>query len=272
MLPPPQRLVSLLEMLELRARRLFTIVSQVERVDAMMGIWKQADYKCPNMDSNLSVSVRNKMAKNYGLIVEAADTLGVPITKLAAQRVAKRLKERKKPVTLRELELIGMEVKSRLMDELSAVKLYALPKGAASFYNPHGALFGPEVEARFPDAIDDISEAGKCFAVGRYTASTFHLMRAMESAVQIIAAALGITNVEREWGKLLSDIAAAIEPMPKGDDRDAWSAVHANLYHVKQAWRNGTMHPKRTYTEEEAREVFDAMKAFMRHLAGMLPS
>ena len=59
--------------------------------------------------------------------------------------------------------------------------------------------------------------------------------------------------------------------MEKGDARDNWSQVHANLYHVKQAWRNDTMHPKATYTEEEAREVFDAMKAFMRHLATMLP-
>jgi hypothetical protein len=30
------------------------------------------------------------------------------------------------------------------------------------------------------------------------------------------------------------------------------------------------MHPKATYTEEEAREVFDATKSFMRHLASML--
>jgi hypothetical protein len=32
------------------------------------------------------------------------------------------------------------------------------------------------------------------------------------------------------------------------------------------------MHPKATYTEEEAREVFEAMKAFMRKLASLLPT
>jgi hypothetical protein len=97
-------------------------------------------------------------------------------------------------------------------------------------------------------------------------------MRAMEAAVQRLSAELGIRNINREWGKLLSDIGGKIENMPKGEKRDDWSQVHANLYHVKQAWRNDTMHPKATYTEEEAREVFEAMKAFMRKLASLLPT
>ena len=96
-------------------------------------------------------------------------------------------------------------------------------------------------------------------------------MRAMEGAVQTLSSHLDIHNVNREWGKLLSDISRKIESMPKGENRNNWSQVHANLYHVKQAWRNETMHPKATYTEEESNEVFSAMKAFMRHLATMLP-
>jgi hypothetical protein len=55
------------------------------------------------------------------------------------------------------------------------------------------------------------------------------------------------------------------------DKRDAWSESHSHLYHVKQAWRNGTMHPKKTYTQEEAEAVFAAVRVFMRHLAKLLP-
>jgi hypothetical protein len=92
----------------------------------------------------------------------------------------------------------------------------------------------------------------------------------MECAVQALAKETGISDVEKEWGKLLSDLAAKIEKMPKGAKRDAWSESHSHLYHVKQAWRNSTMHPKRTYTEEEAMEVFGAVKSFMRHLSGLV--
>ena len=39
---------------------------------------------------------------------------------------------------------------------------------------------------------------------------------------------------------------------------------------MKLAWRNEVMHPKQTYTEEEALEVFAASKAFMRELASVV--
>lgn len=98
----------------------------------------------------------------------------------------------------------------------------------------------------------------------------FHLMRAMEAAVKALALRVGAAHVEKEWGKLLSDISTAIEAMPKGAERDRWSESHSHLYHVKQAWRNDTMHPKKTYTEEEARTVYQAVRSFMTHLASLL--
>jgi hypothetical protein len=42
------------------------------------------------------------------------------------------------------------------------------------------------------------------------------------------------------------------------------------LRHVKNAWRNPTMHPKRTYTEEEARDILNCVRSFMRELVKVL--
>ena len=131
--------------------------------------------------------------------------------------------------------------------------------------------FGQSVDDAFPKASEEISEAAKCLALKRNTAAVFHLMRAMELAVQRLAEALGKSNPsEKVWGFILADIHTAIEAMPKGPERDAWSASHAHLYHVKQAWRNDTMHPKTTYTEQQAQDVFDAVKSFMCHLAPLV--
>lgn len=129
--------------------------------------------------------------------------------------------------------------------------------------------FGSIVDDAFPKAGSEISEAAKCLALQRPTATVFHLMRAMELAVQKIADNFGIVLVERVWGNLLSDIDKEIKKMPKDEVRNYWSAIHTHLYHVKQAWRNDTMHPKTTYTEQEAEAVFIAVKSFMVELAKM---
>lgn len=131
--------------------------------------------------------------------------------------------------------------------------------------------FGQAVDDAFPKAAEEISEAGKCLALHRFTASVFHLMRAMELAVARLSEAIGTgKSTDKEWGKILSDIGSAIKEMPTGSERDRWSESHTHLYHVKQAWRNDTMHPKKTYTEEEAQSVFDAVRSFMVHLAALV--
>lgn len=257
-----------LRMLAVSATDIMVAFAQIERIAALTGQWEDPTPASP--DTEVLRKVRKHVASHYTAIRDAAHAMGAPVTRAAASRAVTRLNGREN-LTFRELRVINNEIGSRLEDEILSLNFYCMPKMSSEYYNPAEPLFGASVANRIPEASDDVSEAGKCFAVGRYTASAFHLMRAMEVAVKVLSSELGIENVEREWGKLLSDIAKAIEPMRKGEKRDEWSAVHANLYHVKQAWRNKTMHPKRTYTEEEAREVFDAMKAFMRQLASLLP-
>lgn len=131
--------------------------------------------------------------------------------------------------------------------------------------------FGVEVDDAFPKAAEEISEASKCLAFQRNTACVFHLMRAMELAVGRLSQEIGTgQSADKGWGQILSDIGAAIEKMPKGTNRNQWSESHSHLYHVKQAWRNDTMHPKKTYTDEQAQSVFDAVRSFMMHLATLV--
>jgi hypothetical protein len=131
------------------------------------------------------------------------------------------------------------------------------------------------VAAKFPKAQEDLARAGDCLALQQSTAVVFHLMRAMEVVVQRLGKKLGVTNTDKEWGKILSDVHRAIEKMPNGTPkektkRNAWSEAHANLYHVKQAWRNETMHPKQTYDRAEALAVYTSMQVFMTHLAKLV--
>jgi HEPN domain-containing protein len=153
-------------------------------------------------------------------------------------------------------------------NEVAGTKLFAMDKGAAAYYGRAAEVFGMEPVVAFPGAEFDLEEAGKCLALARNTACIFHLMRAMELALQALCARLGVTDVQKRWGFLLQDIDNALEAMPK-DARQQWSTVRSGLWHVKEAWRNDTMHPNEKYTDEEAREVLYAVKVFLRSLAPM---
>lgn len=197
-------------------------------------------------------------------IIPEIDRLTGSITRLLA------IKEYKIDTVVHSI----MHLISRIKDDLSSQYYFHMDmKDVPLFHNAEP--FGAKVSAKFPKAIEDIEEASKCLALQRPTACVFHLMRAMEIVVKRLGKRLGVKNVEKEWGKILSDIDSAIRAMPDANEKEKrkksrWSEARANLYHVKQAWRNETMHPKQTYTREQAHEVFAATRTFMSHLAGLL--
>ena len=158
-----------------------------------------------------------------------------------------------------------METEDRLFLSLSG--------RGAELWNAPEPIFGANVEGAFPDSTDDLKEAARCLALERGTAAIFHLMRATEGAVKVLGAKLGATvlNANGEalpWGVLVSNIKPKIDALAKGQDQDAWYAVHALLHSVNRAFRTKTAHPASgLYTEEQARDAFAATKAFLQEMA-----
>ena len=131
--------------------------------------------------------------------------------------------------------------------------------------------FGEAVSSRFQSCEDDIEWASRCLAFGLPTASVFHMMRAGEKAVQELGIELGVTNVDKEWGKILSDMDEKIQGMEKNSvERARWAEAKQNLWNVKEAWRNPTMHPRGRYTQEQGERVFEAMKILMQSLTTLV--
>ncbi|GAB5504013.1 MAG: hypothetical protein Pyrs2KO_26680 [Pyruvatibacter sp.] len=178
-------------------------------------------------------------------------------------------------LTNEKLRASVMSLYDRLRDELDSKKFLYVADRLEPFYSQPQPLFGERVETVLgAEAAEDISEAGKCLALGRCTAAVFHLMRMMERAVHLLADRLGATviNVNGQtltWGVILANMDDKIRAM-SGEEAQSWSEVRALLYSVNRAWRTETMHPKRTYTEEQAREVFDACRAFARNFAELV--
>ncbi len=168
------------------------------------------------------------------------------------------------------------ELQERIRDELSSEFFFHLSRSGAELYeNP--TPFGEAVSAKFGNAHADIRSAAQCFALGQGTACVFHLMRIMEYGVTTLARFLKVQiEVKREnWFDICNRASTAANNRPaktraqKARNARLGAAV-AHLQTVRLAWRNEVMHPKQTYTLEEAREIYNAVRVFMGDLAELV--
>lgn len=168
----------------------------------------------------------------------------------------------------------------RIEDDLKRGQFFMVPPHKASYYAGASTMFGAEVSTAFPSAQSDIEQAAKCYAFGRNTAVAFHLMRVMEVGLRALGVSLKDTRLDMRhnptWETILRRCDDELR-LPVKDrslewktDPDFYYQATANLRAVKDAWRNPTMHIERDYDEEEALELLNSTKSFMRHLSSEL--
>jgi hypothetical protein len=149
-------------------------------------------------------------------------------------------------------------------------------------------LFGPEVFNNFPSAHHDVTEAGNCYATGRYTACVFHGMRVIEKGLHALVRDLNrrfgtnvVFNKDIEyvnWGniidKLESEIRGLLQPSKQPrlapDDLQFYSQTATEFVYFKNAWRDDVSHSRSEYDENEAKSVMNHVEAFMKQLAERL--
>jgi len=189
--------------------------------------------------------------------------------RVAAERLIKTLGQTDDHLKIRgEVD----DIRRRLIDQAESVFCLSLIKREQELFEPQTPLFGDVVEAKFSNMAEDISESGKCLALGRPTACVFHLMRVMEIGVRRFGDVLGVTLADdKNWQNILDEINKAIRALDqKAAQTKKYAAASAHLYNVKLASRNEVMHPKQTYTPDEASKVFGATDAFIRDLANLI--
>ncbi len=209
----------------------------------------------------------NKIMLAY---LPALQTLSEVIPLQSVQPQLKRI-ERKmsRGHTQDEIVVLLGELSNRLRDDLDQQWFFHVrPENVDSYRST--TPFGQPVFDGFKPARSDIEAASKCLALAQNTACVFHLMRAMESIVKQLCETLGVEEVEVEWGPLLGSLKPKIEAMKKDEKRKKWLEVHSLLYNVKEAWRNETMHPKASYSDEEAAEIYTAVKAFTKSFVSLV--
>jgi hypothetical protein len=264
---PDRGIISLMALLRFYAEKFCRISGAVGQAIAYLKVYGGLD------QNQLSA-----LGSHLGELRRSLPEVGLQITSRKLDRLLAMFEA---PSTLQwqAIEQQLADILVSIGDEMETRLLLFIPANRVELYSGHD-LFGPEVSRKFPNAARDIAEAGKCVALGRNAAAVFHLMRVMEAALRSIARSLTDPSLDParnpSWENILKkcdrELAKPIaERSAQWRSNDAFfSTAIANLRAVKNAWRNPTMHVEKTYSDEEALEIWNAVKGFVRHIATKL--
>jgi hypothetical protein len=180
-------------------------------------------------------------------------------------------------ITVQEAREKLTQLVQRLEDELKTRHFFFVQESLVAYYQSpkDGWESAPD---RFPSATPDIEEAGRCLALGRYTASVIHLMRVLEVGLQRLAKKFRVSYENETWSKVINKIQSHITKTEQSKrkpknwrlDRQFYSEAASEFTVFKDAWRNYSMHVHQKYGDEEAQTIYVAVRSFMRHLAKRL--
>jgi hypothetical protein len=198
---------------------------------------------------------------------EFAQSLELPVTETTARNMVARAD------TPEKLRAAMKQLGDTLFMELDNRKFYG-PLEKFTKYFEQTNLFGNEVFNAFPSATDDIQESGTCLALERATACVMHLNRALECCLAALAKTVGVTK-QNDWGGYIREIDKELNARVKAagarsPDEQFYAEASANFDRLRRAYRNPTMHPEKTYSQDQAEDVLLATKAFMIHLAARI--
>lgn len=268
--PAPGELVNLWDMLRITALDFSILMKALTRVEEFANQWHEEN---PGRQITLEGKARDLFKFFFEATQRISENLELNLSLQKLKRLAEEMDKGVATTTTFRNSL--QDIGERIDDELKNHVFMFIPTAKAKLYEEDHP-FGTEVSNKLPQLVEDVTEASKCLGLNRSTAVVFHLMRTLEIVVQNFANRLNAAiNLEQPWGDILKSIDDEIEKLPGGRNattaekewKTACSEVAVFLRHVKDAWRNTTMHPKRTYTEEEAKRIFEAVKTFVQTFA-----
>lgn len=271
----PFQIVSLYDVLKAYGHLFYLISSILTGMPSSISMVQNPNIPIPD-------EIKERRLKNLSKVREACFDVDLPVSFKSIEWAEKELAADN--VTYKKLAEVYEELGRCISHELSSIQFFHVPPSRAVYYQQKKEseaakyqLLTAKGKKKFPKSIEDAEEAAKCIALSRYTASVFHLMRVMERGVQRLGKklAVSIPVEEKDWGVISNHINGALRKLPNSTPKE--KRIHAQyakaavyLDNVRESWRNPTMHPKETYTEEEAENAFRFVKQYMEYLAKIL--
>src|SRR5688500_15545408 len=106
---------------------------------------------------------------------------------------------------LSDLDTLEMSFRNELRGEM----IFRIAPDKNRYFEKDN-MFGSEVASAFPSAIDDIRNAGTCYAVEQWDASVFHLMRVLERGLRVLATKFNIPFLNTTWHTVIEQIESKV--------------------------------------------------------------
>jgi hypothetical protein len=270
----PGRLWSLLEMINYHLSALWALLRALVTEE---NIWRDS------LDQEIDDAFKARVADILTIAQGECDRLQLEATRHRVDLLREKMNYMRKTgdyvIEMRAL-------RETIEGEIAQKNFYYYPRDKADllrrFESDWNGVIGLSKPIR-----DEAFAAVDCFAMGHNTAAVFHLMRAMEMAVQKFGLQLKVNLTKKNPGKRLCELSwdnvlNELSPKLKGLSQktvsqkrryEKYVSVQAHLYNVKDAWRNPTMHPRTEgYNDLQARDILNHVRSFMTELAGILRS
>jgi hypothetical protein len=178
---------------------------------------------------------------------------------------------------LSQIYTILHELHWSFVKELRLVNFAFIPADKLHCFEQEN-LFGDAVFEIFPNARDDIKDAGNCMAADLHTAAAFQLLRIVETGLRKLARKLQvkINKTPLDYAgwesvvKAIDDKLAAKIPKTRGQKKSSALKFKQDLladFKAYEVTRNEIMHCRWRCNEHEAIGLFNRVRDFMQRLA-----
>ncbi|WP_348268665.1 hypothetical protein P8936_05430 [Edaphobacter paludis] len=181
-----------------------------------------------------------------------------------------------------EIEALIRSLQHSLIDLLRNRKFFYMSPELSKFYRAP-CVFGNDLLKSFPEASEDMLEAGNAYAANLNTGSVFHSMRVAEFGLRHVAAQLDIELTDGKkplpvefatWETVLAAIDKTKRELrqepksyPQNDRLRFYSDCGETLSHLKDLYRNDVMHTRRHYNKHNAMDAMQRVAGLMKTLA-----
>jgi hypothetical protein len=211
----------------------------------------------------------------------------LPMTALSVEKIIAILRDPSHLTKWTESEMVLLsciaDIQARLHDELSLNLFFKLPTEKKRYFDSPREGW-EESLSRFPDAILDVEEMSKCFALSRYAACVFHSVSAIEVGLLHLGGFLSVKDPKSGWTAVSNKLQKIVDTEHQKRtqfERDNFAFIeqmHAVTQSLKSAWRNKISHAQgkltvmtSEFSPDVAEEIMMASRSFMRRLATEMP-
>jgi len=182
-----------------------------------------------------------------------------------------------------EVARLQRELNERITDEAAMRMFFRLTMEEARLYSNPLEKWETIVD-RFPNVIDDVEEAAKCWAVSRYAASVYHTTQIVEHGMIELGKFLRAPGSKPGFTETMNEVKRILgKPYPTRNRFEKkhfafLEQVHGSVSPLQAAWRNKISHADgkltlltKEFSPEVSEDIFYATRGLMRRLAVDMP-